>query len=123
MLKLNNTMDNEKALAYFQNLYIVATADQQLAKEETSFLLEVAQVMGISAEETTQVMTHRDQLEFIIPETEEERRVQLEDIITMMIIDRRIHEKEYNLCLNFAQKIGYDRKGFDQILFKVVRGD
>ncbi len=112
----------DKALAYFQNLYIVAVADQQLSKEEADFLIEVAQIMGISAENTTRIMKSREPLDFIIPETEEDRNIQLEDIITMMIIDRKIHEKEYNLCLKFAEKIGYDRKAFDKIMFKVVRG-
>ena len=115
-------MEQDKALAYFQNLYIVAAADQQLSKEETAFLVEVAQIMGISPQNTTRIMTQREELEFIIPETEEERNIQLEDIITMMIIDRKIHEKEYNLCLKFAEKIGYNRTAFDQIMFKVVRG-
>jgi len=115
-------MENNKGLAYFQNLYIVAAADQQLSKEETDFLVEVAQIMGISAQETTSIMTNREELEFIIPETAEERHIQLEDIITMMIIDRKIHEKEHALCLKFAQKIGYDRKMFDKIMFDIVRG-
>lgn len=116
-------MEHEKALAYFQNLYIVAAADQQLSREEANFLVEVAQIMGIPSDQSTRIMTQRDHLEFIIPETEEERNTQLEDIITMMIIDRKIHEREYNLCLKFAEKIGHDRKAFEQIMFKVVRGD
>ncbi len=116
-------MEYEKALAYFQNLYIVAAADQQLSKEETNFLVEVAQIMGISSEQSTQIMTNRQDLDFIIPETEQERNIQLEDIITMMIIDRKIHEREYNLCLKFAEKIGHDRKSFEQIMFNVVRGN
>jgi uncharacterized tellurite resistance protein B-like protein len=115
-------MEQDKALAYFQNLYIVAAADQQLSREEANFLVEVAQIMGISAEQSTRIMTQRDQLEFIIPDSPEERDTQLEDIITMMIIDRKIHEKEYNLCLKFAEHIGYDRKAFEEIMFRVVRG-
>jgi uncharacterized tellurite resistance protein B-like protein len=116
-------MEQTKALAYFQNLYIVAAADQQLSREEANFLVEVAQIMGISAEQSTRIMTQRDSLEFVIPETDEERNTQLEDIITMMIIDRKIHEKEYNLCLKFAEKIGYDRKAFEEVMFRVVRGN
>jgi uncharacterized tellurite resistance protein B-like protein len=116
-------MEQSKALAYFQNLYIVAAADQQLSREEANFLIEVAQIMGISAEQSTHIMTQREQLDFIIPDTDEERLTQLEDIITMMIIDRKIHEKEYALCLKFAEKVGYSPKQFEEVMFRVVKGE
>jgi uncharacterized tellurite resistance protein B-like protein len=116
-------IDHEKALAYFQNLYLVAVADEILAKEETSFLVEVSKVMGISARETMQIMSNSKNLDLVIPDTEEEKMIQLEDIITMMIVDRKIHEKEYNLCLRFAEHIGLNKIILDRTIFKVVRGE
>lgn len=116
-------IDHEKALNYFQNLFLTAMADKHLAKEETSFLVEVAQQMGISPKEASAIMMKRDNLKFIIPETEEARLAQLEDIVVMMMIDQKIHEQEYDLCLAYAHAVGKSKKELDEIILKTIKGD
>ncbi|NJO02684.1 MAG: hypothetical protein HC880_14250 [Bacteroidia bacterium] len=116
-------LDHERALNYFQNLYLTAVADRKLTKEETSFLVEVAQQMGIKPREAAEVMMNCRDQGFIIPETEEEKIVQLEDIIIMMMVDNKIHEKEYQLCLHYAQAIGHNKQTLDRIILKVIKDE
>ncbi|MCU0445692.1 MAG: hypothetical protein MUE85_12335 [Microscillaceae bacterium] len=113
-------IEHEKALKYFQNLYLLAIIDKKLAKEEINYLVQIAQQMGISVRESTDIMMHSQTLELQIPETEEERINQLEDIISLMMIDKKIHEKEYELCYHFAQTLGLDKKSFDLLILKIV---
>jgi uncharacterized tellurite resistance protein B-like protein len=113
-------IDHEKALIYFQNLYLIAVIDKKLAKEEINFLVQIAQQMGISVRESTNIMMNSQTIELQIPETEEERINQLQDIISLMMIDKRIHEKEYELCSKFAETLGLDKKAFDLLILNIV---
>lgn len=119
---MKTTLDHQKVLNYFQNLYLVAAADKKLTKEETSFLVEIAQQMGITPREAANIMMTRNERKFIIPDNEEERMIQLEDIIVMMIVDKQIHEKEYQLCLAFAKAIGKDRRALDKVILSTIKG-
>ncbi|TAE71026.1 MAG: hypothetical protein EAZ85_11020 [Bacteroidetes bacterium] len=113
-------MNHNKAVFYFQNLYLVAIADKILASEEKEYLLEVAKKMGLSTNETTNIMLNSHNLELTMPETKEEQLTQLEDVITMMMMDKKIHDKEYDLCLRFGQRIGLNKKDLDLLILKVV---
>ncbi len=110
----------QQALNYFQNLYLIAMADDNLQENERTFLVQVAKQMGLSLRETANVMMNGRNLDFIIPETREEQLAQLEDIIMMMTIDSKIQDKEYNLCLKFALKIGIPKSEFDALIMEVI---
>lgn len=115
-------MNHNKAIYYFQNLYLVAVADKVLASEEKEYLMQVAQKMGLSAAETSDIMLNSHNLDLVMPETKEEQLTQLEDVITMMMMDKKIHDKEYDLCLRFGQRIGLSKKDLDLLILKVVSG-
>lgn len=120
---MNNTEKNiakEKALAYFQNLYLIAVADGRLSPEETKFLVQYAHEIGISPRETTMIMSSIKNLDFIIPESEEEKMNQLEDIALMMLLDKKIDRKEYELCATYADMIGKGRMDLDRIIAKIA---
>ncbi len=114
---------HQKALDYFKNLYLTAMADRRLAYEETSFLVQVAQQMGISTHEASEIMFNSSSKELIIPDTDPEKLSQLEDIVMMMMIDKKIHEREYQLCIQFAEKIGLSQHDLDRIILKVIKGE
>jgi uncharacterized tellurite resistance protein B-like protein len=113
-------IDHQKACMYFHNLYLVAMADRQLAKEEITFLVEVAQQMGIGVRESSDIMMDARSKGLMIPEDEEEKLAQLEDITSMMMVDKRIHEQEYELCLKFAETIGLTKHDFDLMIMKII---
>ena len=114
-------INHKKALNYFQNMYLVAVADHNLAKEETEFLVQVAQNLGIGVREASEIMMRTRDTDFIIPETDAEILAQMEDIVLMMMVDRKINEKEYELCLSYAKAVGKDRKILDEIIFKILK--
>ena len=116
--KDNQNIDKEKALAYYQNLYIIAVADSHLALEESQFLVQVSQHFGISSREAIAIMSNIKKLDFIIPEDEAERKEHFQGLVKMMTIDKKIHDKEYQLCLAYAQKIGFSQATLDDILSK-----
>lgn len=116
-------LSNKQKQSYFQNLFLVANADGHYADEEKLFLAEVARKLGLEPREAERITNNPQKLNFIIPQTDEEKLKQLEDIIVLMMADRKIHKKEHELCLLFAEKIGYSRKKLDQIVKKVLSYD
>jgi hypothetical protein len=110
----------QKALDYFQNLYLIAIADGNLQENERTFLVQVAKQMGLSLRETANIMMNNASLDFIVPETLEEQTAQLEDVIMMMTIDSKIQDKEYDLCLKFAQRIGVPKHEFEKLVMEVI---
>lgn len=113
-------INHEKACIYFNNLYLVAMADRQLAKEEITFLVQVAQQMGIGVRESSEIMMGARAKGLITPEDEDEKLAQLEDITSMMMVDKRIHEQEYDLCLKFAETIGLTKHDFDALIMNII---
>lgn len=109
-------MHRNKSLAYFRNIYKIASADGKLTQEEKQLLADIAQKMGITARESVNVMMNINNLDFVIPEKITERFKQLRDIVEMMIIDKDVHPKEYELCINYAEKIGYSKIIIDNLI-------
>ncbi len=114
-------LNHQKALDYFQNLYLTAMADRKLVKEENTFLVQVAQQLGISSREAADIMMRGDNLDLKIPMDETERLSQLEDIVMMMMVDGKIHEKEYELCLRYARAIGKGKNLLDEIIMQTIK--
>lgn len=110
----------QQALNYFQNLYLIAIADENLQENERTYLVQVAKQMGLSLRETANIMMNGKNLDFIVPETREEQIAQLEDVIMMMTIDSKIQDKEYDLCLKFALRIGVPKAEFDALIMEVI---
>lgn len=99
-------MEKQKALNYFQNLYLVAVADGKLADEEKKILVKFSQNMGINAREASEIMLNIRFRDFVIPEDSTEQMMQFTEIVKMMMSDGTIHPEEFNLCKRYAEKIG-----------------
>lgn len=110
------TLDKEKAKKYFQNLYLVAIADGKLAIEERELLVGVAMRMGLSIRDSSEIMRNIGQTDFHIPDTPDMQMSHLSDIVKTMMIDKEIHEKEYELCLGYASKIGQSEDALQEII-------
>lgn len=116
-------MDKSQSLTLFTNMYLVAMADGKIVNEEVTFLYELAQKMNISKEEMEQVENNAELLGFDVPTDKKGRLAHLESLIEMMMIDGEIHEKEYQLCLNYAYKSGSDQLVVDMLIEKVGQGE
>lgn len=112
-------MEKQKALDYFQNLYLVAVADGRLAEQEKATLVKFAQKMGINAREASQIMLNIRLLDFAIPEDKEEQITQLTEIVRLMMADGHIHEKEFELCRRYAEKIGKSEVTLNKLIANV----
>jgi len=108
--------EREINLDHFKNLVAVSMADGFLDDDEREFLEERAEELGLPSEEVAEVMANTDKLEFVVPEDEEDREEQLADIVFMSMVDGTIEDKEYQLCLNIAERLELKKVDLDEVI-------
>lgn len=97
-------------IEHFANLVAVAFADGLLTEDELTLLKNRAIELGLNEKDVQEILDKKNSLMFMVPMNQEDCEQQLSDVILMSMIDGEIHEKEYQLCLNIAQKLGFDEK-------------
>jgi spore coat polysaccharide biosynthesis predicted glycosyltransferase SpsG len=113
----NELLDTkEKKLAFFQNLIIVALSDNELDKQESDFLLMIGDRLGLTTEDTRQITDNLSSLSFVIPEERLQKTFELQTLVMMMVQDGKLDQKEYNLCREYAGRIGYTEELLDDLI-------
>ncbi|MEM6799907.1 MAG: hypothetical protein AAF696_00810, partial [Bacteroidota bacterium] len=100
----------------FQNLCVLALIDGGLHEEERKLLISLADGMGLEAEDALVILEKAGRLELFIPESEEDRMMELQMLVLLMISDGKIDEREYGLCALFCQKMNIDKNYLDDLL-------
>lgn len=108
-------------LAHFKNLVIMSAADGNIDKEEVTFLAYKAKEFGIEPHIVDEILKNPSNFSITIPESHDEKEEMLSEVVYMAMIDGEIHEKEYNLCLSFAQKLGLEAREVDEVIALVKR--
>ena len=119
---LENVLNTpQKKLAFFQNLVLIA-ADNVLENDESNLLLSIGNRLGLAPEEVMPMVDNLAVLSFIIPEEGIQKTLELQTLVQMMTQDGQVHEKEYSLCLEYANRIGYNKALLDDMIQKFSTG-
>lgn len=105
-----------KKMAIYGNLYIMAAADEEVSEEETIFLENAAESLGLNEDEIEHIHSNYQNMELVVPEGEEERYYALRNIVFMMLIDGEIDKAEYTKCVQYAQLADLDQQAVDSII-------
>ncbi|QNF31599.1 hypothetical protein HUW51_02235 [Adhaeribacter swui] len=106
----------QKKLAFFQNLVLVAVADKYLDKAESDFLVSIGQRLNLTEEDTRPIADNLSLLNFIIPEEGLQKTMELQTLVMMVVQDGQVADAEYNLCLDYARRIGYSKEMLDDFI-------
>ena len=112
----------QKKLAFFQNLVLVAAADQQLSQEEADFLLQIGNRLGLTSEEVMPIADNLGVLSFIVPADGIQRTLELQTLVQMMLQDGHLDVREYGLCQEYAMRIGYSKSILDDMVSQLAGG-
>jgi tellurite resistance protein len=112
----------QKKLAFFQNLVLVAAADGQLSSEESDFLLQIGNRLGLTAEEVMPIADNLGVLSFIMPADGLQRTLELQTLVQMMLQDGQLDAREYGLCQEYATRIGYGKAILDDMVSQLAGG-
>lgn len=103
-------------VAYFRNLIAVAMADGILRDEEKAFFKAKAQELGLSTDNIEDILLMPDH-ELIAQSNDAiDEDGFLMDLVAMSMVDGEIHENEYNLCLQLAEKQGLEKEDVDDTI-------
>ncbi len=106
----------QKKIAFFQNLILIVTADKIVDGDESIFLLEIGNRLGLSAEEVMPIADNLDVLSFIIPENGLQKTLELQTLVQMSLRDGTIDSREYALCREYSVRIGYSKDILDDMI-------
>lgn len=106
LLELFNNYDKKKRRSHFKNLFAVARVDGVVCREEMDLVVRLADKFQMTTEEVTQIIRNPENGELVLPKTPEERMEHLYDLVTVMLVDGRVDEREVFLCQSMAAKMG-----------------
>ncbi|AMM51859.1 hypothetical protein TH61_12680 [Rufibacter sp. DG15C] len=106
----------QKKLAFFQNILLAAVADRQLDEGESDFLVSIGNQLNLSEADTKPMAENIALLSFVIPEDGLQRTLELQTVIMMVLQDGHIADKEYQLCLEYARRIGFTKETVDEMI-------
>lgn len=115
---LKSTMNHH----YLKNLVAIACADGVVEPSEMAILKEAAEDVGISESELEILIEHSDTFKHLIPESEEDREMQLAQMISLAIADGEFSIEEYNLCKVVAERLGFTEKELKMIIRLSFKG-
>jgi len=106
----------QKKLSFFQNLIIVAAADGLLDTDESDFILDIGDRLGLTPDDVAPIANNLEVLSFIIPEDGMQKTIELQTLVMMMLADGQIHDREYVMCQDYANRIGYGKEILDDMI-------
>lgn len=106
----------QKKLSFYQNLVLVAAADKVLEEGESELLLSIGNKLGLSPDEVMPMADNLGVLTFIIPEDSLQKTLELQTLVQMMTQDGTIQDKEYALCLEYANRVGLGKAILDDMV-------
>jgi uncharacterized tellurite resistance protein B-like protein len=112
----------QKKLAFFQNVVLVAAADGQISPEESDFLLQLGNKLGLKTEEVMPIADNLGVLSFIVPAEGLQRTLELQTLVQMMLEDGQIDAREYGLCMEYASRVGYGKAILDDMVTQLAGG-
>jgi len=104
------------AKSHMKNLIEMAAVDGNFDSIEYELLKSIAKRNSISESQLEAIRKKPEGVEFVVPESKEERFHQLYDLVHMMAIDKNVHDEELKLCNLFAVKFGYQRERVRDII-------
>lgn len=106
ILELLQGKKKKRARGHLKNLLAVAASDGTFDGMEVDYLLAMAQRYKISEEELKTIKDNPDNFSYEPPVDDRERFSHLHHLVSMMLIDGEVHDKEKEICKRFAKSLG-----------------
>lgn len=118
--ELFESFDKKKRKSHFKNLLAVAMADGHLDNIEFEYIMQLANQCYMSREEVQRVIDFPEAINFHAPKTNRERFDQMYDLVTVMLVDGNIDDREIQLCKIFAMRLGFKPAIVDKLVVDLI---
>lgn len=97
--------NSDRRKSHIKNLIAVAMADGHLAEEEWALLKRVAKNLNMSSEEIQNIRNNPSEVKFVAPRRYKEKLQQVNDLVSLMMVDGDVDLNELELCKKIALKL------------------
>lgn len=108
------------AKARFRNLLTLALADGMLDKNELEYLFRISEKFYLTRQEIQELLSNTEQLDFEIPESDEDRLIQLFHAVELMMLDGEADQREYQVCMSVAAGLGFNAENVENTVDKMI---
>ena len=122
MLKFFSPRHDNAIKSHLGRLYHLATCDSALNKEEEIFIRKVGANAGLEPLEMDRILVQKHFYNDSIPLNKVERFKQLNDLISLSLVDGDLNSKEYETCEALAIQLGFSHFVFGVIIDRVLEG-
>lgn len=116
ILELLKGKKKKRARGHLKNLLAVAASDGSFDGMEVDYILSMAQRYNVSEQELKMIKDNPDAYQYEPPVNDRERFDHLHHLISMMLIDGEVHEKEKDICKRFANALGLKEEFVDDFI-------
>lgn len=109
-------------LEHFRNLVSLAAADGKIADIERVTLAKIAFERDIPLDRLNVMLDRADEYVFLIPQNQEEKGKQLEDMIKLALVDGDFAPAERNLIVMVGEKLGFTKEEMNKIIERHLQG-
>lgn len=107
---------NSVKLEHFRNLVSLSAIDGKIEDIERVALSKIAFEQGLPLERLNLMLNRANEYIYLIPQNTEEREQQLEEMITLALVDGDFAPAELELIEMVAEKLGFKKKELEVIL-------
>lgn len=120
LLDLFKSYNKKKRRSHFKNLFAVARADGDVDRSEMDLVIGLAEKFHMSTAEVTRIIRDPDSVALVTLKSHGERIEHLYDLITVMLVDGKIDEKELFLCKSLGVKLGCGEDTVDALVRELI---
>ena len=109
-------MANPDNIQHFRNLISLSAADGKIEEVERVALSKIAFERGIPLDRLNVMFRHAHEYKYLIPQNQNEKRKQLEEMIDFAFVDGVFAPAEHDLIMMVAQKLGFSHEELEKMI-------
>jgi tellurite resistance protein len=113
---------NPIQIEHFRNLVSLSAIDGKIEEVERVALSKIAFEQGLPLERLNLMLNRASEYVYLIPQNNEEREKQLEQMIQLAFVDGEFAPAEKELIQMVAEKLGFTKVEFEAIVEGHVKG-
>jgi len=106
----------ELSRSHIKSLWEIVLADEKIHDDELSLLYEIASGVNISKREVQKIKEEKDNIPFLVPDTNEQRFEFIYNFTRMMMVDDDIDYREMQICKTYAIELGFKKAIVDELV-------
>jgi len=110
----------DKNRSHIKNLIEVAISDGKLDDSELKLIISIAGKFDMTKEEVMSIKDNPQEIEFTPPSSYSAKVKLMEDLVKVLVADKKIEEEEIKICKELALKLKLNSMVVDDLITSVI---